>query len=231
MTTDTRITGQSFQAGLSSQADALTSLEAGPLTQGDPTRHNLLDLIGAVRMLSETVEELVERRLQQEIAGERLSHSQWKLLEIFALTEVGNVTDLATFQGVSTAAASKAVDRLVRLGLLTRTEDPDDRRHICLSLSDEGRQLINTYLNELERRITQLFPPSALVESGELTDGLEGLLASSQAMKQDLERICSRIHLTRHSACVVEQKMGGKCSHRMNSRARARLSQDIPTTA
>jgi DNA-binding MarR family transcriptional regulator len=231
MTTDTRIPGQGFQAGLRSQADTLVSGEAGPLTHGDLTRHRLLDLVGAVRMLSETVEELVERRLQREIAGERLSHSQWKLLEIFALTEVGNVTDLATFQGVSTAAASKAVDRLVRLGLLIRTEDPDDRRHICLTLSEEGRHLINTYLNELERRITQLFPSSPLVDSGELTETIEELLASSGALKKDLEQICSRIHLTRYSACVVERKLGGKCSHRMNSRARARLSQEIPTTA
>ena len=80
----------------------------------------ILRLLGAARMFSLALEQLVESKVQQEVAGGRLSRTQWKLLEVFALTDVHNVTDLAAFQGVSTAAASKSADRLVRLGLLTR---------------------------------------------------------------------------------------------------------------
>lgn len=229
MATPVRINGQSFPSG--SLGDSPQSIEAGVQTQRDRVEHKLLDLVGAVRMLSETVEELVERRLQREIVGERLSRSQWKLLEIFALADVGNVTDLASYQGVSTAAASKAVDRLVRLGLLTRTEDPDDRRHIRLALSTEGRQLISTYLDALEAGITRLFPNADAAEVHQVGALVEGLVASSTASRQDLERACSQIHLTRCTPCVVEQRMGGACAQRMLSRTRARIAPDLPTTA
>jgi DNA-binding MarR family transcriptional regulator len=44
--------------------------------------------------------------------------------------------------GVSNAAASQAVDRMVVLGLIQRTEDPVDRRSKQLALTAAGHALI-----------------------------------------------------------------------------------------
>jgi DNA-binding MarR family transcriptional regulator len=49
------------------------------------------------------------------------------------------LTELAPTMGLSVAAAGRAVDGLVRNGLVSRTEDPLDRRIKRLALTDDGR--------------------------------------------------------------------------------------------
>lgn len=49
------------------------------------------------------------------------------------------LTELAPLMGLSVAAAGRAVDGLVRGGLVSRSEDPDDRRVKRLALTDDGR--------------------------------------------------------------------------------------------
>ena len=48
------------------------------------------------------------------------------------------LTELAPQMGLSIAAAGRSVDGLVRLGLVSRTEDPDDRRIKRLALTADG---------------------------------------------------------------------------------------------
>jgi DNA-binding MarR family transcriptional regulator len=71
-----------------------------------------------------------------------LSFSQISVL--MGLMHGGNsgVSDIGDQLGVSNAAASQAVDRLVQLGMIERTEDPEDRRAKRLALTSEGRALI-----------------------------------------------------------------------------------------
>jgi DNA-binding MarR family transcriptional regulator len=49
------------------------------------------------------------------------------------------LTELAPLMGLSIAAAGRAVDGLVRTGLVSRTEDTADRRIKRLALTDRGR--------------------------------------------------------------------------------------------
>jgi DNA-binding MarR family transcriptional regulator len=53
-----------------------------------------------------------------------------------------SVSDLAEFLGVSDAAVSQMVDKLVDQGLILRLEDPQDRRGKLLSLSPEGNTVV-----------------------------------------------------------------------------------------
>jgi DNA-binding MarR family transcriptional regulator len=52
------------------------------------------------------------------------------------------LTELAPQMGLSVAAAGRAVDRLVRDGLVSRTEDTVDRRVKRLALTDHGRAVL-----------------------------------------------------------------------------------------
>jgi DNA-binding MarR family transcriptional regulator len=71
-----------------------------------------------------------------------LSFSQISVL--MRLKHGGNsgVSGIGGQMGVTNAAASQAVDRLVHLGLIERTEDPEDRRAKRLALTPKGRTLI-----------------------------------------------------------------------------------------
>jgi len=54
-----------------------------------------------------------------------------------------SVSKLADDRQTTRSAMSRAVDVLVNRGLVTRTQNPDDRRHIHLSLTAEGQALMD----------------------------------------------------------------------------------------
>ncbi len=70
-----------------------------------------------------------------------LSHAQFGILMRLYHNGPCGVSHVGEQLGVSRAAASQAVERLVQLGLITRTEDPKDRRVRRLTLTEKGRAL------------------------------------------------------------------------------------------
>jgi DNA-binding MarR family transcriptional regulator len=77
-----------------------------------------------------------------------LSMTQCKaLLELGGLgqsAEAWQVGDLAEVFGVSVPSMSRAVDALVKKGLVTRVEDPDDRRVRQVRITGSGKDLVET---------------------------------------------------------------------------------------
>jgi len=71
-----------------------------------------------------------------------LSFSQINILMRLVHGESAGVSEIGEQLGVTNAAASQAVERLVQLGLIERTEDPEDRRAKQLTLTQKGRALI-----------------------------------------------------------------------------------------
>jgi DNA-binding MarR family transcriptional regulator len=72
-----------------------------------------------------------------------LSFSQINILmRLLHARSTTGVSEIGEQLGVTNAAASQAVDRLVVLGLIERTEDPEDRRAKKLALTQKGRALI-----------------------------------------------------------------------------------------
>ena len=71
-----------------------------------------------------------------------LSFSQINILMRLVHGKSTGVSEIGEQMGVTNAAASQAVDRLVQLDLIERTEDPEDRRAKRLALTQKGRSLI-----------------------------------------------------------------------------------------
>jgi DNA-binding MarR family transcriptional regulator len=57
-----------------------------------------------------------------------------------------NISTLGDEFGVTNAAISQLMEKMVQQGLVLRTEDPQDRRHKVLVLTDEGKQIANESL-------------------------------------------------------------------------------------
>jgi DNA-binding MarR family transcriptional regulator len=53
-----------------------------------------------------------------------------------------NISDIAEELGVTKAAASQMLERMVQQNLILRTEDPNDRRVKQVVLTDNGRQVV-----------------------------------------------------------------------------------------
>lgn len=79
-----------------------------------------------------------------------LSMTQCKaLLELGGLGEAAEprqVSELAETFGVSVPSMSRAVDALVKKKLVTRVEDPDDRRVRRVAITEKGKKLVDTLL-------------------------------------------------------------------------------------
>jgi DNA-binding MarR family transcriptional regulator len=87
--------------------------------------------------------------------------------------------------GVTAAAASQIVDRLVGMGLIERTEDPSDRRVRQVRLTARGRSLVArgvearlAWVRQLARRL----PPREL---GEIVEALEHVTRAAEAMDRE----------------------------------------------
>ena len=79
-----------------------------------------------------------------------------------ALVELGDegplrLNDLAKRMGTSTPTASRAVDALEALGLVTRAPESGDRRALSIDVSARGRDLLDERLG----RAAQAFQPAA----------------------------------------------------------------------
>lgn len=71
-----------------------------------------------------------------------LSMPQLSTLMRLYYHESCGVSEIGSQLGVTNAAASQMIERLVRQGLLERTEHPNDRRAKQLKLTAKGRMLI-----------------------------------------------------------------------------------------
>ena len=66
------------------------------------------------------------------------------------------VSEVSDHLGVTNAATSQMVQRLVEQGLLQRTEDPLDRRAKQLALTDKGRALVGQIIEARHRWLEEL---------------------------------------------------------------------------
>lgn len=71
-----------------------------------------------------------------------LSFSQVNVLMYLYHGGKGGISDLGERMGISNAASSQVIDRMVNQGLIYRLEDPNDRRAKQLTITSEGRLLI-----------------------------------------------------------------------------------------
>ena len=71
-----------------------------------------------------------------------LSPSQLGTLMRLHFGGMCGVSDIGEHIGISNDAASQMIDRMVQMGLLRRTESPDDRRAKQLTLTDKGQAVL-----------------------------------------------------------------------------------------
>ncbi len=85
---------------------------------------------------------------------------------------------LAANLGITASAVSQHVDRLVRRGLMQRTEDPDDRRRLSLELTASGHQALNDLMRAAHDLAAEVLKTLGKAELGSLHQGLGALMAA-----------------------------------------------------
>jgi DNA-binding MarR family transcriptional regulator len=86
-----------------------------------------------------------------------------------------SVSALAEASGTSRSAVSKAVEALVRRGLVSRSQNPDDRRNLPLALTSEGQRVMDAIFTEAEVWLSARFARLTAEETESLLLGMESL--------------------------------------------------------
>jgi len=84
-----------------------------------------------------------------------------------------SVSTLAEASQTSRSAVSKAVDSLVRRDLVTRSQNPQDRRNLPLALTQEGQRVMDLIYSETEAWLSTRFACLTAKETASLLQGLE----------------------------------------------------------
>lgn len=91
------------------------------------------------------------------------------------------VSGIGDHLGVTNAAASQMIERLVQQGFLERTEDPEDRRSKQISLTEKGRKLIEGGIDSRHRWMEDL-TTTLSIEEQELI--IQALVLLTRAVRE-----------------------------------------------
>ncbi|HEY0592183.1 MAG TPA: MarR family transcriptional regulator [Thermoanaerobaculia bacterium] len=180
------------------------------------------DFLGSATVFSSTVREVVERKLLEEITRTDLTLSQFRLLKLVAMTDAQTIGDVARFLGVSNAAASKAVDKLVRRKLLRRSEAEADRREIRLALTEASRKLLETYDARRDEKLAVVFREFSREDLEKCAELLDRLSAGIVDHGADPAELCLQCGIYYRQKCIVRQLVKRNCFyHGKGKRPRA----------
>jgi DNA-binding MarR family transcriptional regulator len=136
------------------------------MARKDPFYHTFQEWIGLFmhRSMQGTIQYARDNGLSMSMIG-----------TLFHLNRRGHtgVSDLSQHLGVSSAAASQMLDRLVEEGLIERTEDPDDRRMKKISLTEKGCRIYKDSLSARMRWLDELGKSLSDQEKETITTALQ----------------------------------------------------------
>jgi DNA-binding MarR family transcriptional regulator len=146
-----------------------------------------------------------------------------------SLTEGYTVSNVAQFLGVSTAAASRAVERLVRRGLVNRTEAAEDRRAVRLSLTSKGQEVLAEYQRASSKALHAVFghlSSKQLQETGELLDQLS---VSIVERADGVQEMCFRCGIHFRDRCLLRRNENRSCFFHLHQRRSGGTGNDGKT--
>jgi MarR family transcriptional regulator for hemolysin len=86
-----------------------------------------------------------------------VSIAHWYYLRVLAEGGELNQLELSKRVGIASTTAVPALDSMERRGFLKRTRDPKDRRKYSVSLTDDGRRLVDELMPEIVGMISGSF--------------------------------------------------------------------------
>ena len=110
-----------------------------------------------------------------------LSVSQFRALVFLNLSPGAPLCEVADYVGVTRPTASALVDRLVRYGLVDRIHHPRQRRHIMLTLTTKGSQLLQQTREAARSRLASLL---ADLSPGQVRKIGEGMVLLGSLFKE-----------------------------------------------
>ena len=104
-----------------------------------------------------------------------LSMHQMMFLKYLESRGTCTPSDIAQQFGITLGAVTGFVDRLYKLGLITRTRSEEDRRVVIIQLSPKGIEPLTAFEEERKTKFARIFQRLDLFQAAELNKALEHL--------------------------------------------------------
>ncbi len=110
-----------------------------------------------------------------------------QLKSLFLITSRGstNFRKLAEALGVTPSNVTIIVDRLVQQGLVSRTEDTEDRRMMILQATDKGYTLLSNLRESGMKLMTEILSLLSIEELSTLAQGLSAFIKAANTYKKE----------------------------------------------
>ena len=197
----------------------MTGVSSGNLSTGSgggrgvPDDQDLHNLLRYSHIFSTIVRDILEIKLLAEVTRDPLSLSQFHLLKLISLNGQHQVGQVADFLGVSAPAASKNIDKLERLGLVSRQRSDGDRRATLLASSPKGRNLVERYEKLKQSRLAPILESFEIDELRHLTRLLERFSVALIEAEEAGDGLCFRCSAYFEDACPI-QDFHDNCPYR-----------------
>jgi DNA-binding MarR family transcriptional regulator len=181
----------------------------------------IYEFVGSAHLFSSALTEVLQVGLLRQVSGTQLSVSQLKLLQLLSVAETQTIGDLAAFLGVSGAAASKMVEKLVQRGWLSRVEGTKDRRAAQVSLTLKSRRLLADYDQKRREKLAKVFRGYAAGDLRRVARLMDRITAAIVNHSAKPEEICLHCGIYFRGKCLVRDLGGRSCLYQQ----RAQLSK------
>ena len=132
----------------------------------------------------------VRRALRQYVPNAwmnlNLTIAQLKSLFLIAREGSMNTKSLAEALGVTSSNVTGIVDRLVKQGLVSRQEDPEDRRMLQIQVTDQGEAILTSLREETVSSMSKVLASMSVEELSSLARGLSLLVKAAEAHEREI---------------------------------------------
>jgi DNA-binding MarR family transcriptional regulator len=153
-----------------------------------------------------------------------LSVAQCYTLDAIGSQRQLTLNEVAEALYITPSTASRAVDDLVRKGLVERCQDPADRRAVCLSLTSQGQGLFEALRQHLIQRQLSILQQ---IDPDSRRDVLVALQKLAQAMK---DPACCDVTFTEETLLTIAGTLGSKAMPRRSRHGDGPGRKHIPAT-
>lgn len=156
---------------MSSEPEALETASTSVATRGHPA------VVEAVLGASRVLVAVAARSLAD--VAEEVTVQQYRALVVLASKGPQRVLSLAEALAVTPSTATRMCDRLVRKGLVHRRTSRTDRREVRITLTVEGRRLVDEVTCRRRDEISQILAKIPLSEQEAIVDLFDKLAAAA----------------------------------------------------
>jgi DNA-binding MarR family transcriptional regulator len=167
--------------------------------------------LGSTSVFSRALSDVVEDEVLETATDDQVTSTQITAMQLVHRLAARTPGELAELLGVSNAAGTKLVDRLVARGLAVRRQAITDRREMELSLTPRGREMLSRYdarKNRVLAKTLGQFPPEELRRISDLLDRLSATILNHSSKPG---HTCLQCYLHPHHRCIAHASASGGC--------------------